>query len=118
MFDFKTTNYVVIIDLLKKNQFIPVLFIHLFIPMTPIGAIEPRDYLFIDQLVESCYKDNLSCDQALFKIHNYQRNAASNSNFSCQTRLLGLEANLIMVMNSNMKKKEVRSILQAIKKYC
>ncbi len=114
MFDFKTTNYVVIIDLLKKIQFIPVL----FIPLTPIEAIEPRDYLFIDQLVESCYKDNLSCDQALFKIHNYQRNAASNSNFSCQTRLLGLEANLIMVMNSNMKKKEVRSILQAIKKHC
>ena len=52
------------------------------------------------------------------KINNYQKNAAINKKFSCQTRLLGLEANLIMAMNSNFKRKEAKSIIDSIKKYC
>ena len=81
-------------------------------------ADESREYLVIDMLVRSCYKDMKNCIPALFKINNYQKNAAKKKNFSCQTRLLGLEANLIMVMNSNFKRKDAKSILDAIKKYC
>ena len=81
-------------------------------------AIESRDYFLIDRLVENCYKDSESCYTSLFKIHNYQKNAAINKKFSCQTRLLGLEANLIKVMNSNFKRKEAKSIINDIKKYC
>ena len=69
-------------------------------------------------LVKSCYKEIKLCDEALFKIHNYQKNAAINKKFSCQTRLLGLEANLIMAMNSKFKRKEAKSIIDSIKKYC
>ena len=86
--------------------------------MTPLGALEYSDYLVIETLVKSCYKDIESCNSALIKIHSYQENAAINKKFSCQTRLLGLEANLIKVMNSNFKRKEVKNILDAIKKYC
>ena len=81
-------------------------------------AFDHRDYLIIDTLVNSCYKDIDSCNSALIKIHSYQKNAAMNKKFSCQTRLLGLEANLIMAMNSNFKKKKAKSIIQAVKKYC
>ena len=69
-------------------------------------------------ILVSCYKDIRSCNEALFKIHDYQENAAINKKFSCQTRLLGLEANLIMAMNFNIKRKEAKSIFQAVKKYC
>ena len=86
--------------------------------MAPLIAFETRDFLIIDMLVESCYKDQKSCEKALIKIHNFQKNAAINKQFSCQTRLLGLEANLIMAMNSNLKKKEAKSIIQAVKRYC
>ena len=86
--------------------------------MTPIGAFEYRDYLVIDTLVQSCYKDIESCNSAVTKIHSYQENAEINKKFSCQTRLLGLEANLIMAMNSNFKKKEAKNMMQAVKKYC
>ena len=102
----------------EKIKFISVLFIYLFIPLNPLIARESKDYLEIDMLVLRCYKDIKSCKEALFKINNYQKNAAINKNFSCQTRLLGLEANLIMVMSSNFKRKESKSILYAIKKYC
>ena len=92
--------------------------LYLFVPLNPLIAFESRDYLLINMLVKSCYKDTRSCDSALFKIHKYQENSAKNNKFSCQTRLLGLEANLIMAMNSNLKRKEANSIIKAMKKYC
>ena len=81
-------------------------------------SFESRDYMVIDMLVKSCYKDIKSCNIALSKINNYQKNSAINQKFSCQTRLLGLEANLIMAMNANFKKNEVKSIIDSVKKYC
>ena len=81
-------------------------------------ANESKDFLIIDTLVKSCYRDIKSCNKALSKINDYQKAAAINKKFSCQTRLLGLEANLIMAKNSNFKRKEARSIIDSIKKYC
>ena len=81
-------------------------------------AFEAINYKELDYLVNSCYTDKESCISSLFKIHSYQKNAAINRKFSCQTRLLGLEANLVMAMNSNFKRKEAKSIIQDVKKYC
>ena len=81
-------------------------------------ASQSRDFLVIDMLVKSCYRDIKSCNKALLKINSYQKNAALNKKFSCQTRLLGLEANLIMATNSNFKRKEAKNIINSIKKYC
>ena len=103
---------------LQKVQIVYILFLYLFIPLTPLIAFESKDYFVIDTLVKSCYKDAESCDSALSVIHNYQENSAKNKNFSCQTRLLRLEANLIMAINSNFKRKDANSIIKAVKKYC
>ena len=111
-------DYVLIGSLYKKNKFQFLLFVHLIIPLIPLMAIENRDFLLINTLVKSCYRDIKSCNQALLKINDYQINAAKNKKFSCQTRLLGLEANLIMAMNSDFKRKQSKNILDAIKKYC
>ncbi len=111
-------KHVVKIYPLKKIQFLFVLYIYIFIPLTPLMAFGSRDYFLIDKLVKSCYKDTQLCSSALYKIHNYQKKSGINKQFSCQTRLLGLEANLIMAMNSNFKKQEVEPILRAVKKYC
>ena len=80
----------------------------------PLTALESRDFLLIDMLVKSCYRDKKSCTKALRKVNNYQKNAAVNKKFSCQTRLLGLEANLIMASNSNFKRKDVKNIIDYI----
>ena len=88
------------------------------IPLNPLIANQSRDYFMLDKLVVSCYKDIKSCKEALFEIHSYQKNAAINKNFSCQTRLLGLEANLIMATNSNFKRKDAKSIINDIQTYC
>ena len=102
----------------EKIKFVSVLFIYLFIPLNPLIANEFIGYPEIDILVFRCYKDINFCKEALFQINDYQKNAAINKKFSCQTRLLGLEANLIMATNSNFKRKEGKSIIYSIKKYC
>tara|TARA_B100000579_G_scaffold408628_1_gene396917 strand:- start:592 stop:918 length:327 start_codon:yes stop_codon:yes gene_type:complete len=106
------------INPLKNNQFLYIIFISLFIPLIPVAAFDSRDYQFFDLLLKSCYKDTKFCNKALFMINSYQKRAVINKKFSCQTRLLGLEANVIMAMNSNFKKNEAKSIIQAMKKYC
>ena len=111
-------DYVLISDLLEKIKFVSVVFIYILIPSNPLIANQSKDYLDINILVMRCYKDMESCKKALFKVNNYQKNAARNKKFSCQTRLLGLEANLIMAMNSNFKRKQAKSIINSIKKYC
>ena len=102
----------------EKIKLVFVPFIYIFIPLNPIIAIEAKEHLEINILVLRCYKDIKSCKEALFKINDYQKSTAINKKFSCQTRLLGLEANLIMAMNSNFKRREATSIIASIKKYC
>ena len=102
----------------EKIKFLLFLYIYIFIPLNPLIANESKDYQKIDMLVLRCYKDIKYCKEALFKINDYQKSAAINKKFSCQTRLLGLEANLIMAMNSNFKRKEAKMIIDSIKKYC
>ena len=101
-----------------SEKFKFVFYIYFFSLLNPLLANEYRDYYVIDMLVRSCYKDVKYCDKALFKINIYQKNSLINKNFSCQTRLLGLEANLIMAKNLNLKRNEAKSILGDIKKYC
>ena len=107
-----------IIYLLKKFKILSISCLYFFIPLNPLVAFESRDYLVINMLVNSCYKDKETCNLALSKINRYQRKSAINKKFSCQTRLLGLEANLIMVMNSNLKRNQAKIIIQTLKKYC
>ncbi len=105
-------------SLFEKIKLIFVVYIYILIPLNPLTAIESKEHLEIDTLVIRCYKDIKSCKEALFKINDYQKSAAINKKFSCQTRLLGLEANLIMAMNSNFKREEAKTIIHSIKKYC
>ena len=102
----------------EKIKVLSVFFIYLFIPLNPLISNASKAYLEIDMIVMRCYKDIKYCKKSLFKINEYQRKAAINNKFSCQTRLLGLEANLIMATNSNFKRKEAKNMIEAIKKYC
>ena len=101
-----------------KIKFAASLFVCLFLSLNPLIADGSEDHLLIDMLVMSCYKEIKFCNKALFKINEYQKKAAINKKFSCQTRLLGLESNLIMAMNYNLKRKDARTIIDSIKKYC
>ena len=72
----------------------------------------------INLLVDKCFIDLGDCKEALVRIHSYQVEAASDQDFPCQTSLLGLEANLLMAMNNNLKKKKTYNIVKSVKKHC
>ncbi len=103
---------------MEKNKLLSIPFIYLFIALNPIIALDLRGYTEIESLVKSCYKDIISCEEVLLKVNSYQKKVAINKNLSCQTRLLGLEANLIMAMNSNLKIKDAKNIMNAMRRYC
>ena len=105
-------------DPFEKVKLAFVLFIYIFIPLNPLKADEFKALSEVDMLVWRCYKDMKSCKESLSKINDYQKKSALNKKFSCQTRLLGLEANLIMATNFNFKRKEAKSIIDFINKYC
>ena len=107
-----------IFPIFDKNKFSFVLIVCLFVTSSHLPAIESGDFLVFETIVKKCYRDIKFCNKALIKINNYQKSAGINKKFSCQTRLLGLESNLIMASNSNFKRKEAKSIIDAIKKYC
>tara|TARA_Y100001968_G_C19220770_1_gene649595 strand:+ start:231 stop:566 length:336 start_codon:yes stop_codon:yes gene_type:complete len=104
----------------KKNRLAFIFCVNLFFSFN--GLMAKANYFIDDQminiLVNSCYKDISACKEVLSKINNYQKKAAGNKKFSCQTRLLGLEANILMVMNYNFKAKEAKSIINDVRKYC
>ena len=81
-------------------------------------ANESGEFLVFNKMVKRCYRDIKTCNKSLLKINKYQKNAGLNKNFPCQTRLLGLESNLIMATNYNFKMKQAKNIIDAIKKYC
>ena len=103
---------------LKKIKYVTISFCLLTFSLSPVVANEFRDHTIIDLIVKRCYKEMKFCNKALLKINHFQKIAAMNKKFSCQTRLLGLEANLIMAMNANFKRKDARVIIDDIEKYC
>ena len=104
--------------LLKKTRFVFILLVYLFLSSNLIKASKIREKKDFNSLVNICYKDINYCDSVLFRINSYQKKALKNKKFSCQTRLLGLEANLIMAMNFNLKIKDSKNIIDAASKYC
>ena len=58
------------------------------------------------------------CKKALIKVNSYQVKAANRFDFPCQTRLLGLEANLIMVLEKKNRREKTLNVLKEIKHIC
>ncbi len=71
-------------------------------------------------LVKDCFQksDSHTCTAALIVVNKLQKKASKSNQYSCQSRLLGLEANLILSMNQKLKKRRARTMLSQVRKYC
>ena len=107
-----------VIYFLKRKWLLSVLFIYFSFFYSAIVSGGFRKYQKINILVDRCLIDSRECNEALVRIHSYQVDAAIGKDFPCQTRLLGLESNLIMAMNNNFKRKKIYNMLKAVKKHC
>ncbi len=59
-----------------------------------------ENYTLLRSLANECfqYRENKKCSNALNKVEKFQLLAGANDNYKCQTRLIGLQSQFIMVM--------------------
>ncbi len=74
----------------------------------------------IESLTRNCLHHSTPshCRQAINLVHELQRHSEKAKNYPCQTRLLGLEANIIMSMNESKKINKTHQILKQVKTLC
>ncbi len=104
--------------LLKRKRLFYILTIYFSFFSSGLVSAGLKQHKEINLLVDRCFLDSSKCKEAVVIINSYQVEAASNKDFPCQTSLLGLEANLLMAMNNNLKRKKAYNIVKAVKKYC
>ena len=102
----------------KRKRFFYNLTIYISFFFSATVSAGFKNHQEINHLVDRCFLDSSDCKEALVRIHSYQVEAASDKDFPCQTSLLGLEANLLMAMNNNLKKKKTYNIVKAVQKFC
>ena len=71
-------------------------------------------------LTKEClsYGKRNNCKDALIELESLQLKESSNRNYSCQTRLLGLQADLIIVMHSLGRRFSQVKTIEEVKKHC
>ena len=63
-------------------------------------------------------RDELTCKRALAQSEVLQRQAAAKGNYACQSRLLGLGSDLIMIASETGRVRTVLARLEAVKHFC
>tara|TARA_B100000700_G_C14812946_1_gene746057 strand:- start:290 stop:580 length:291 start_codon:yes stop_codon:yes gene_type:complete len=58
------------------------------------------------------------CQEALIQLEALQLKEASRENYSCQTRILGLQADVIMAMQDSKSKRSYKTIFDEVDEYC
>ena len=83
-------------------------------------AIDLNDLSDLDVLSVECINTRRSnpCRRALALSETMQRNAASQRNYGCQTRLLGLGADLILMSFDEGRRGAALATLEQVKTFC
>ena len=54
----------------------------------------------------------------LSHLENLQEAASSRGDYACQTRLLGLQTNVIMMMNKSLRAHSLSRMLKEVEEFC
>ena len=83
-------------------------------------AFEADSLLKLDSLSIECLQTRsvTTCRKALINAEVLQREAASRGDYPCQSRLLGLEADLLMLSFDDGRDDSELTILKEIKLFC
>ena len=82
--------------------------------------VQARDFQLVLSLSNECFnsRERQTCLNAIEQIEELQLISGSQENYSCQTRLLGLESKLIMVILNKHKNPSRLSTLMEVQKFC
>ena len=82
--------------------------------------VQAGDSQLVLSLSKQCFnsREKHTCLNAIEKIEEFQLISGSQENYSCQTRLLGLESKLIMVILNKHKHWSSLSTLKEVQTFC
>ena len=82
--------------------------------------VQARDFQLVLSLSNECFnsRERQTCLNAIEQIEELQLISGSQENYSCQTRLLGLESKLIMVILNKHKNPSSLSTLKEVQTFC
>ena len=82
--------------------------------------VQARDFQLVLSLSNECFnsRERQTCLNAIEQIEEFQLISGSQENYSCQTRLLGLESKLIMVILNKHKNRSRLITLQEVQTFC
>ena len=82
--------------------------------------VQARDFQLVLSLSNECFnsRERQTCLNAIEQIEEFQLISGSQENYSCQTRLLGLESKLIMVILNKHKNRSHLNTLKEVHTFC
>ena len=82
--------------------------------------VQARDFQLVLSLSNECFnsRERQTCLNAIEQIEEFQLISGSQENYSCQTRLLGLESKLIMVILNKHENRSDLSTLKEVQTFC
>ena len=82
--------------------------------------VQARDFQLVLSLSNECFnsRERQTCLNAIEQIEEFQLISGSQENYSCQTRLLGLQAKLIMAMLNLPKARSYSENLNDLNQVC
>ena len=82
--------------------------------------VQARDFQLVLSLSNECFnsRERQICLNAIEQIQESQLISGYQEDYSCQTRLLGLESKLIMVILNKHKNQSRLSILKEVQTFC
>ncbi len=82
--------------------------------------VQAGDFQLLLSLSKECFnsRERQTCLNAIEGIEEFQLMSASQENYSCQTRLLGLESKLIMVILNKHKNRSHLTTLKEVHNFC
>ncbi len=107
---------------MKQKDFrVLLMAVLIFSPNNESIAGEGSPYLLeLNSLAKECFstRDAAICEKALIVSESFQRYADSKENYACQSRLLGLGADLIMTPLNSSKIEPAFPILEGVNLFC
>ena len=82
-----------------------------------VSALEINE---LQALVEPCFDlyRLKECRGSLTKLEDLQMKAVARENYACQTRLLGLQTDLMLIMNNPKRKASPLGMIKEVKRFC
>jgi len=84
------------------------------------GLAEKSAFADLELFSNECIRtsDPSVCKRALARSEVLQRQAAEQGNYACQSRLLGLGADLLMISFGTSRDESIRAIMKEMKNFC